>query len=246
MNTKIGSECTPEAMFNAIGGWTTQFDLNGKKVGGDMEILTIDPRLYWHIEQVGGIAGKRVLELGPLEGAHTKMMVEAGVREVVAIEGLSDCFLRCLIVKEAFELNNVKFLFGDFCEYMSTYTGEKFDLISAAGVLYHQPNPAQLIHDMAKVTDRVFVWSHVASDVQPSNMEVMIAANGITYKGKARDWGGLRLSLEKYCASIKDYAVWLYPEDMLKCFKDAGFVNIVQKDCPVNPNGSSLLFVATK
>lgn len=248
MNRVFGTDCSIESMFSTMGGWTTQFEINGKKVGGDVEVLTIDPRLYWQMEQIGGIKDKRILELGPMEAAHTKMMIEAGAKEVIAVEGISDCFLRCLIVKEAFQLTNAKFIFGDFCRYIKNYSGEKFDVISAAGVLYHQSNPAQLIYDMSRITDKVFVWSHVAGKKRKgySSKEVMVKANGIEYRGLDRDWRVLRKTFDRYCASLNDFAVWLYPEEMLRCFKDAGFENINIQECPPNPNGDCLLFIATK
>ena len=38
------------------------------------------------------IAGKRILELGPLEGAHTRVMCRGGANEVIAIEGFREDF----------------------------------------------------------------------------------------------------------------------------------------------------------
>lgn len=246
MNNIIGKECTVESMFKTIGGWTTEFNVNGKKVGGSVQ-LTNDTRLLWHMEMAGGVKDKRILELGPLEGAHTKMMVEAGAKEVVAIEGLSDCFLRCLIVKEAFSLNNVKFMFGDFCLYVENYLGNKFDIVSAAGVLYHQKNPAKLIYDLAKITDTVFVWSQVAGQDSPSNKKGVINAGGKEYYGKINNYGGTRLISESYCGGLNNEAFWMYREEMDRCFRDAGFKYIIEnKDNTSNKNGDCILFIAKK
>lgn len=248
MNTVIGRIFSPESMFSAIGGWTTQFEINGKVVGGNVPILTHDPRLIWHMEVIGGVLNKRILELGSLEGAHAKMMVEAGADSVISIEGLSDCWIRCLIVKEAFNLNNIKFLFGDFCEYVEKYEGDKFDIISAAGVLYHQLNPAKLIHNMYKVSDTVLVWSQVASRMtsSPSDNTGYVECNGSLYGGKWNNYMGTRLTSESYCGGLNNEAFWMYEDEMIRCFKDAGFVNIISKDSPNNINGESVLFVASK
>lgn len=245
MNTIIGKSPTIESMFSVIGGWTTQFEVNGKLVGGKTSVLTKDPRLVWHMEVIGGVKNKCILELGALEGAHTKMMIEAGAREVIAIEGLSDCFLRCLIVKEAFQLNKAKFLFCDFCEYVANYKGEKFDVVSAAGVLYHQQNPAKLIYDLARITDNVLVWSQVANNSKPSTLEGEIKINGKIYKGKINNYQGARLTLDTYCGGLHNEAFWMYPEDMRQCFKDAGFI-IIEKYSPSTPYGDCILFVARK
>ncbi len=245
MNTIIGTDCSPESMFAIMKGWTTQFEINGKLVGGTAMWQT-SPYLTWLIETVGDVKGKYILELGPLEGAHTKMMVDRGAKEVISIEGLSDCFMRCLIVKEAFQLMKAKFVFGDFCNYVANYKGDKFDVVTALGVLYHQTNPAQLIYDMAKITDMVFVWSQVASAEYPCKEESHIEAMGQTYLGKVMFWGNLRNTLEEYCASLNETAFWMYPQEMMRCFLDAGFKSIMTKMVEPTPHGDCLLFVAKK
>lgn len=246
MNKIIGTNTDPQNMFNVIGGWTTQFEINGHLVGGNTSILTKDPRLLWHLKTIGGCQDKRILELGALEGAHTKMMIERGAKEIIAIEGLSDCWIRCLIVKEAFGLRNAKFLFCDFCNYVKNYKGQKFHFVSAAGILYHQKNPAQLIFDLANITDTVIVWSQVASAISPSGIDSTIDAQGHTYKGKINHYQGTRLTSESYCGGLQDNAFWMYPEDMIMCFHHAGFINIIEEPSPSNINGECILFVATK
>jgi Protein of unknown function (DUF1698) len=245
MNTIIGTDGSIESMFALIGGWTSQFEVGGKPMGGMLR-LDIDARLSWQIEVVDGIKGKRILELGPLEGAHTKMMIDAGAKNIIAIEGLSDAFLRCLIVKEAFDLNRAKFIFGDFCRLIPQYYPDIFDIVTALGVLYHQTNPARLIHDISRITDTVFVWSQVAGADHPSKIESSVDAVGNTYFGKIMNWGNARLTSENYCASLQTEAFWMYPAEMRRCFKDAGFVNITEKIQPANDNGDCLLFVASK
>lgn len=240
MNTLIGTEATRAAMFKTIGGWTTQFEIDGQKVGGTVDLLPKDPRLIWHMEQIGGVEDKSFLELGALEGAHTKMLHEAGAFGI-AIEGLNDCFLRCLIVKEAFCLDRVKFYFADFNNYVAK-CNQHFDLVSAAGVLYHQRDPVTLIQNLAKITDTVLVWSQVAGPNTPNGAYDTV--NG--YGGKWNSYHGTRLTSESYCGGLQNEAFWLYPDEMLRCFRDAGFTQIVQGDSPDNINGKSLLFVARK
>jgi hypothetical protein len=246
MNTIIGSDCSAESTFGIIGGWNTQFNINGKPAGGYNSGLTNDPRLLWLLEAIGGAKGKRILELGPMEAAHTKMMLDQGASEIIAIEGLSDCYLKCLIVKEIFDLVKARFIFGDFCNYISDYSDKKFDLVTALGVLYHQTNPAQLIYNLAKITDTIIVWSQVASASQPSQEERLIKANDESYLGKRMYWGDLRLKSESYCASLSSEAIWMYPDEVKRCFVNAGFCNINEGPHEPTPNGDCLLFVASK
>ena len=67
------------------GAWSSQFPAElGLRAGASA--LFEDPRLQRLIELAGGIKDYRVLELGPLEGAHSYMMEKAGARSVLAIE----------------------------------------------------------------------------------------------------------------------------------------------------------------
>ena len=103
-----------ENMFLSMEGWSTQYTIDGKVMGGPVQLLT-DKRMKWHIDVVGGVEGKRILELGPLEGAHTITLINHGAKEVVAIEGLRRAWLRCLVVKEILQVQKARFLYGDFC-----------------------------------------------------------------------------------------------------------------------------------
>jgi SAM-dependent methyltransferase len=83
-----------------------------------------------------------VLELGPLEGGHSFMFERLGAREVIAIEANPRAYLKCLIIKELLDLRRVRFLCGDFLEYLRA-DGTDFDLVFASGVLYHMRNLAR-------------------------------------------------------------------------------------------------------
>lgn len=214
--------------FDILKGWTTNFGDNTGRLD-----LCNDERLLWHLQNV---EGKTVLELGPLEGAHTKTMEEKGFH-VTAIEGNENNFLKCLIVKNEFNLK-AKFIYADFCEWIKN-TSLRFDIVSAAGVLYHQQNPADLIFELARITDTVIVWSQVASSKIPSGSEHEVSG----YKGKVNYYG---TKSDSYCGGLNKTSFWMYPKEMIRCLKDAGFKNIIQKYCEPNVNGDCLLFVAKK
>lgn len=233
-----------KSLFDSEDGWTTQFEIDGIKYGGEAQLVN-DPRLLWHIDQVGGIQDKTILELGPLEGGHTLTMIRAGASKILAIEGNDDCFHRCLIVQEVLSLYKAKFILGDFCEMVES-KDKKFDIVSASGVLYHQLNPAKLIHDLAEITDTVFVWSHVAGNLAPNGEDTIIGDNSYKYLGKFNHYGNAKTSLNSYCAGLNDKAVWMYPEEMIRCFNDAGFENVVIGDQGSNQNGNYILFIARK
>jgi len=50
----------------------------------------------------------------------------------------------------------------------------------------------------------------------------------------------------KTIGGLNDEAFWMFPEEMRQCFKDAGFINIVETPSGPTPHGDCLLFVASK
>ncbi len=235
-----------QKLFDSEQGWTSAFVIDGKTYGGSTP-LENDPRLLWHIEQAGGVRGKSVLELGPLEGAHTKTLFDHGARQVIAIEGNPGCYRRCRVVQDVFNLDRVTFLQSDFCKAAAAYadTKARFDIVSAAGVLYHQLNPAKLIFDLAKITNVVFVWSHVAGPAAPTGEQTEVFGDEYhRYRGRFNHYGNGRTN--KFCAGLNDWAVWLYADEMLKCFDDAGFKNVTVKEHGPHPNGNYILLIAKK
>jgi hypothetical protein len=118
-----------------------------------------DARISQWIAAIGGIAGRSVLELGPLEGGHSYMLEQAGAAQIVAVEANTRAFLKCLVVKEILQLRRVQFLCGDAVAYLQ---GDEphFDIGVASGVLYHLQDPIELIARLANRVDHLFLWTH--------------------------------------------------------------------------------------
>src|SRR3954469_10924907 len=49
-----------------------------------------------------------VLELGPLEAAHTYLLEQLGARTITAVEASVEAYLKCLVVKEILQLKKAK------------------------------------------------------------------------------------------------------------------------------------------
>jgi SAM-dependent methyltransferase len=194
----------------------------------------------------GRLDGMRVLELGPLEGAHTYQLEKLGAASVLAIEANAEAFLKCLIMKEITGLRTAKFMHGDFFKYLST-ADESFDLAFCCGVLYHMSDPIALIESISKVTDKCFVWTHyydqahypwapreLRSDPRYPGVKIY----GVEYNdmGCGQFWGGNQTT-----------AVWLEREDILLTFRRAGFSRIdLVDETPDNPNGACFSFAAQR
>src|SRR5437764_1159033 len=67
--------------------------------GGDAK-LAVDPRPGYaarYLGTAGYLDGMTVLELGPLEGAHTYQLEQLGAARILAVESNVEAYLKCLI-----------------------------------------------------------------------------------------------------------------------------------------------------
>jgi SAM-dependent methyltransferase len=236
------------------GEWSSKLPNDCGAVTGAGAELFSDGRIKWGLDQLGGVAGKRVLELGPLEGAHSAMLEWAGAAEVTAIEANSRAYLKCLITKETLGLKNVRFLCGDLMEYLRAHP-PRFDVVLAVGVLYHMRQPAEMLLRLAKITDRVVIWTQYFDadriDARPDLKKRFPSHH-------AAEWDGFRCTHHRYeylealnwtgfCGGSAPYAHWLTKADILACLRHGGFDDIrVTLDQPEFQNGPAFLLSASR
>jgi hypothetical protein len=224
------------------GEWSSK--LPGFDLGGQAALFE-DGRISWFEEKLGSFAGKRVLELGPLEGGHTMMLTQRGA-DVLAIEANQRAFLRCLSVKEVFGLSKAHFLLGDFLKYLAS-NPPRFDFVLASGVLYHMLDPIGFLQSVAAVADTIGLWTHYfdfaafAERPQvPTNfaLEPRRVQTGMRevelYDHKyldALNWTG-------FCGGTRSGSVWMTRDGILGVLEDAGFMvetGVEQRDHPNGP-----------
>ena len=236
------------------GEWSTILDGFNLKAEPGLFDLFHDIRVEWANTEFD-FRNKKILELGPLEGAHTYVMLKKHqASEVIAIESNTKAFLKCLCIKEIFDLKNAKYHLGDFHEYLKETT-EKFDTVFASGVLYHSLTPVELIKLISKVTDKVFLWTHYYDKA------IMKARQDIKnkfskpkkykyekekytyveyYYKEALDWDG-------FCGGSSPSSIWLSKKSLFNALQKYGFKNIkADMDSKDHPNGPSLIIGATK
>lgn len=124
---------------------------------GDAELFA-DERVAWALERFGPLDGRTVLDLGPLEGGHTYMALQAGAERVVAVEGNARHFLKCLAVKDLLRMDRAELRLGDFVAMLQSEPDE-YDLVLALGVLYHMADPVELIALTAQRGRRLVLWT---------------------------------------------------------------------------------------
>ena len=218
---------------------------------------TRDARVDWLLQKVD-VNGLNILELGPLEAAHTTMLEKKG-GVIVAIESNIGAFLRCLIVKNYLNLQ-AKFMLGDF-EKMS-FSDQSYDLVMASGVLYHLKDPVDFLCRMSPTTQRLFIWTHYFEpdlSLWNAGLEALLQAGKWDHKnpilkgvgshqyrlvkqsyGDALGWSG-------FCGGTDVYSHWLYKQDLLDLLARNGFNKVaVAFDAVDHPNGPSFCLYCEK
>jgi hypothetical protein len=211
-----------------------------------------DPRVAWAIAALGGVEGRQVLEVGPLEGGHTWMLERAGAARVVAVEANARALLRCLIVKELVGLPRTTFLLGDAHAYLDA-SPPSFDAALAVGVLYHMTRPGAFLRALTAAAPRIFVWTCYYDPLHPPN-----ASAGTVTEVCPSDDGGFPHTLYRvdygkdgtgrgFCGGTSAHAYWMTRDDILGCVRHAGLTEIeIAFDEPQNDYGASFGFVARR
>jgi len=222
-------EPTPQSTIDIFKNeWSSK--LPGGLSAGSADLFNVD-RIMWPHSRFD-IAGKSILELGPLEGGETFALHQLGARTITAVEGNSRAFLKCLIVKELYRLDRVNFLYGDMVRYLEK-TNDTFDLIFASGVLYHMTEPLKLLWLIKHHTNRCYIWTHyydreLLKRLYGDKFNTQFGESTIVecagyncdayeqYYGEAMDWEG-------YCGGNAPSSLWLTRKDILNFLEHIGF-----------------------
>lgn len=230
-------------IFN--GDWVTSIPGQEATTGGTP--LCADGRLQWLLKHKP-VRGLSVLELGPLEGAHTYMLEKIGGATVTAIEANSKSFLKTLVLKNYFNLK-AKILYGDFVKYLSEPLKEHYDMCVAVGVLYHMSDPINFLTNIGKNFKRLFMWTHYfdAKRIQPS--EIFDETRYSTTLGKREIFYHKHhyfIKRPEFLGGIDPYSYWMERESLLGYLLDLGFRNIDIVYENTHPNFPDICFYAEK
>ncbi len=237
------------------GEWSSKFPADTKLQAGQSPLFE-DSRITWLNEQIkGGLKNKTVLELGPLEGAHTWMIEQCGAKSMLAIEANSRAFLKCLITKEVMGMKNASFLLGDFNQYLVS-AKEKFDVCVASGILYHQSDPLETLRLISGVSSILLLWTHYYDEAVISQKSAIkrgftgapaphyMAKHVVSYYPKkymeSTGWQG-------FCGGYKESAHWMTREDILQSLRYFGYKEFkITLDHQDHPNGPAFAVLALK
>jgi hypothetical protein len=220
-------------------------------VAGGQALLYKDDRLHWWNEQEK-VRGKHVVELGPMEAAHTWQLLSMGAGSVTAIESNTRSFLKCLVAKEIMELKNARFLCADFVEHLET-SERVYDICLASGVLYHMKDPLRLLELICRRARSLFLWTHYYDkEVIRTNRRqrhrfvrtVEVSRHGFSCAAVYRAYGLIAMTAGHLGGSAS-YSLWLKRDDILAALKHYGMTTIrLLEDNPAHPNGPAITLFA--
>jgi ubiquinone/menaquinone biosynthesis C-methylase UbiE len=205
---------------------------------GQMPMFSADPRPSIAAQHLGltpgSLQGINILELGPLEGAHTYQLAKLGADSILAIEANAEAFLKCLVVKEILQTPRCRFLLGDCLKFLQD-SRDQFDLIFCSGILYHMENPFELIEAISVHTDRVFLWTtHYNPDGSAAlaRLPKPVVCDGLKLTFYEQTYSNPEFELGTFCGGNKPSASWLSREDIELCFRHFGYDLTVHADEP--------------
>ncbi len=237
------------------GEWASKLPgIEGIPLESGQSNLFDDERIHWGDVQFG-FRGKRVLELGPLEGGHSYLLERKGATSVLGIEANQRAYLKCLITKELYDLRRCRFLLGDFVEFLRRCQC-RFDCCIASGVLYHMQDPVELISLISKVSDQALIWTHYYDDstlkrrtrfgTSRFGCEERAEYEGFTCE-RVRQYYGLGLKRLAFCGGMAKHSYWMRRDGIIEAFRHFGFRTIkIGFEQPEHPNGPAFCLACSK
>jgi 2-polyprenyl-3-methyl-5-hydroxy-6-metoxy-1,4-benzoquinol methylase len=199
----------------------------------------IDVRTRIVLDATGGLAGKRVIDIGCLEGGFSAEFARHGAAEVIGVEARQLSVRRCELVRDLLGLTNLRFVCGDVLHELSR-AQEPFDVVLATGILYHLAHPDVALQLMReRCCGFVLVCTHVARAEASSHgcsedIVQYVGANG-TYSGRSYSERGLHPteaagSDDLWASLSNETSFWPFEEDLERMIQTAGFTSIEKID----------------
>jgi hypothetical protein len=194
------------------------------------------------------LAGKTVIEFGPMEGAQTAGLIHLGVKSVVGIEARAMSFIKLMIASYCLGWKNVSLVMDDFHNADAHKYG-RFDLAFAHGVYYHSFAPFLFFENLMSLSDNIFLGGYTTNakqSVKPPTSLIYTFEN-LEYEGK--QYRVKRYLLGKsFNSGINNFAYHFERDDLLRFFEERGYdVTIITDDAGNDPWGDWYLrFLAAK
>ena len=211
------------AEFENLAPWVFRFRIDNVDYGGGVSAIG-DPRMEWFRRFAP--EARRILEVGPCEGAHTVMLAEQATK-VVAVEGRETNLQRAELVRRLLGVRNAEFVHGNL-ETMDLAALGQFDAVFCSGLLCHLPEPWKLIEQLPRIAPKLFIWTVYADDASAD-----VVQDG--RRGRLHVEGGL----DEPVSGLSPTAFWLTLGSLLQVLTASGYnsVQILHHDLahPIGP-----------
>jgi hypothetical protein len=187
------------------------------------------------------LSGKRVIEFGPMEGAHTAALVNWGAASVTSIEARGVSFIKTMIAKYCLQWDNVTLVMDDFHNADSLKYGT-FDLAFAHGVYYHSFAPFLFFENVMSLSDRILIGGYCTGPAQPGDRRETLEYEGEKYRVKRIEIGNT------YNNAVNSFAYHFSNEDLLGFFRQRDYdLHVMMDEAVDDPWGERYIrFLATK
>ena len=136
------------------------------------------------LDKLYPIAGKRVIEYGPLDGAMTATLLQLGAASVTGVEIRMTNVIKLLAAAHIFGWGDrFRLLIEDMHMVDASSTG-RFDLAVAHGVYYHSIRPFHFLQNLATVADTLFIGGFVADPERLRSPLVELDHDGDVYRAQ--------------------------------------------------------------
>lgn len=205
-----------------------------------------DVRTDLVVEACGGsLDGRTVVDLGCLEGGFTLAFAERGARLSLGIEAREISVRRCELARDLLGLNTAEFVEADIKDELANR--EAFDVVFAAGILYHVADPASFLVTMRKACSGfALIDTHVARAEAATHgcSEIVTRASGDrSYRGRmfpeyAPDVSATEKDDLLWAAWSDTDSFWPTEEDLVAMIRDAGFASATKIDLATDGRAS--------
>jgi precorrin-6B methylase 2 len=178
----------------------------------------------------GSLAGRRILDLGCLEGGYTTEFARMGMN-AVGVEVRESNYVNCELVRDAFGLSNLAFVRDDV--WNIARLGPQ-DALFCGGLLYHLDRPRAFINLMASLSPRVIIINTHYAEAEPSTtfalseMEENEGLLGRWYQEYSEP-DTPKLDSLKWSAWSNQRSFWLTKPAILAALGEAGFTTIFEQ-----------------
>jgi hypothetical protein len=187
-----------------------------------------------------GMSGKRIADLGCLEGGYATGFARMGMT-AVGIEARESNFQNCLYVKSNVNLSTLSFVKDDVNNVDKFGI---FDAIWACGIFYHLENPRSFLIKSSRVCRRIiliethFTYDHLTPAGERYKLSDICEHDGLRGRWIEEynaDISQNELDNLKWASLFNPRSFWVQKEHLLQLIKDVGF-DLVLEQYDLFPN----------